>query len=196
MPNEDSDPDRQTPEESGALDRFLDGFLRATSDQLSRTPASNPPDQSLQSRIDEEKGAELADARAYRKRIVTFTVGPAGIKCDHCLLHVGRGRVHWHSVRHQSVPVPELWSARARRRPSVTLSALNAVTSWRVTSSKPQPKVTSAVALASSVPSACVRTADTDPSRRPIRSGRVVTVRSPASTGGDRKKLTAKSVTK
>lgn len=54
------------------------GLLTASADELAKTPAPNPPDKSVDDRIDEERIKELAAARKYRQQIVKFTLRAVG----------------------------------------------------------------------------------------------------------------------
>jgi hypothetical protein len=60
------------------LDAALDDLVRASLDDLARTPAPNPPPQSVADRIDDERLKELTEARRYRRATVKFTLRAVG----------------------------------------------------------------------------------------------------------------------
>lgn len=54
------------------------GLLSASIDDLAKTPAPNPPTQSVAERIDDERLKELTEARRYRRATVKFTLRAVG----------------------------------------------------------------------------------------------------------------------
>jgi hypothetical protein len=56
----------------------LDDLVRASLDDLAKTPAPNPPSQSVADRIDDERLKELTEARRYRRATVKFTLKAVG----------------------------------------------------------------------------------------------------------------------
>jgi hypothetical protein len=53
-------------------------LVRASVDDLAKTPVPNPPSQSVADRIDDERLKELTEARRYRRATVKFTLRAVG----------------------------------------------------------------------------------------------------------------------